>query len=103
MEQGFSEIVDEVIQEQSQKGIVISVEKIEVLNLAGKLQGSINLNCESMDYEIEEGIIDSIAKKLFSEYPDEFADGSERDSWVNVNCYYDMGWRIYDGDYGMMV
>jgi len=104
LESGFTEIVDAVIQEQSSKGIMVSVEEIEVLNLVGRLQGFIKLNCnEDMNYEIEEEVIESIANKLFVKYPDEFAEGSERDSWVDVNCVYDLGWRISDGYYDILI
>jgi len=117
MEQRFSEIVNEVIQEQSQKGITISVEEIEVLNLAGRLQGHITLNCEKIDYETDREIIGSIAEKLIAEYPNEFAENSERDSWVDINGCSEMGtspdgintyyhtttWRISEGYYDALI
>lgn len=84
MEEGLREIIDEVIKEQSQKGITITAENIEVLNLVGRLQGNIDLVCETLNHETDEEIIKSIADKLFLKYPNEFAEGSERDSWVNV-------------------
>ncbi len=113
MEQKFTEIVNKVIQEQSQNGITISVKEIEVLNLAGEVQGSITLNCEKMDYETDRAIIESIANKLFVEYPDDFAEGSQRDSWVDINgCsetgsspdgintyYHTTTWEISDGHF----
>lgn len=102
MEKKFTEIINQVIQEQSQKGITISVKEIQVLNLVGKVQGFINLNCENIDNESERAIIGSIANKLFEEYPNDFIEGSERDSWVDVYCAYKMGWRISDGDFGIM-
>ncbi len=117
MEQRFTEIMDEVIQEQSQKGISISVEEIEVLNLAGRLQGHIVLSCEKMNYEADREIIGTIADKLIAEYPNEFSEGSERDSWVDiqgcsesgsspdgVNTYYHTTtWRISDGYYDSLI
>ena len=106
-----------IIQEQSQKGISISVEEIEVLNLAGRLQGHITLNCEKIDYETDREIIGSIAEKLIAEYPNEFAENSERDSWVDINGCSEMGtspdgintyyhtttWRISEGYYDALI
>lgn len=100
MEQEFTEIVNKVIQEQSQKGTVISVKEIEVLNLAGKVQGFIDLECSDIKSEKESEIIGSIANRLFVKYPNDFAEGSERDSWVDVRCAYRLGWGISDGYYG---
>jgi len=103
MEQELASIMNEVIQEQSQKGVTISVKKIRIINLAGRLQGSIGLNCEDMNYETEEAMIGNIASKLFTEYPNEFAKGSERDSWIDVTCNHDNGWSISQGHYGMRI
>ncbi len=117
MEQKFKEIVNQVIQEQSQKGVTISVEKIEVLNLAGKVQGFITLDCEKMTYESDRMIIESIANKLFVEFPNDFAEGSERDSWVDINGCSEMGtspdgintyyhtttWRISEGYFDALI
>jgi prophage tail gpP-like protein len=103
MEEGFTEILNEVVQEQSREGITISVKEIKVLNLAGRSQAAIILDCGDISYEEEDKIIESIANKLFGEYPTEYAENSERDSWVDVECDYDMGWRISDGIYDMLI
>jgi len=109
MEQGISQVMDELILEQ--KG-TISVSEIEVLNLAGRLQASMELDCEEeISFEAEEKIIESLANKLFKKYPNEFAEGSEKDSRVEVrgcsktgsspdgiNTYYSQtDWGIFDG------
>ncbi|MBI2632474.1 hypothetical protein HYW75_05710 [Candidatus Pacearchaeota archaeon] len=102
MEQKFTEIMNQIVQEQSQEGEVISIKKIEVLNLAGKVQGFINLDCKDIDLETEKVIVGNIAMKLFTDYSDDFNEGGKRNSWVDIYCNYNMGWRISDGDYGMM-
>jgi hypothetical protein len=117
MEEEFNEIMREVINEQFQKGVIFSVENIEVINLAGRLQGSIDISCDKLGFETDESIVQSIAKKLFLRYPDEFGEGSERDSWVNVescsetggspegvNTYYRPTlWKIRNGYYDFAV
>lgn len=117
MEEEFNEIMNEVINEQSQKGVTFSVENIEVINLAGRLQGSIDLSCEKFEFETDESIIQSIANKLFLKYPNEFANGSERDSLVDVRGCSETGgspdgintysrtteWRISDGYYNFAI
>jgi len=102
MTKKFTEIVNQVIQEQSQKGVIISVKEVQVINLVGKVQGSIDLNCQDIDAENENIIIGSIADKLFEEYPDDFFKENERRSWVDVSCSYNAGWRISGGNFGMM-
>lgn len=44
-----------------------------------------------------------MADKLFIEYPNKFAEGSKRDSWVDVQCKYELGWRISDGFFDMLI
>ena len=104
MEKVFANIVNKVIQEQSKNEVSISVEKIQVLNLVAKVQGSIKLKCDkNVDFATEDLIIKSISDNLFVEYPNDFAEESERKSWVDVSCAYEMGWRIENGHYNMKV
>jgi hypothetical protein len=117
MEQKFAEIVNQVIQEQAQKGVTISASDIMVLNLAGKVQGFITLNCTAGSYELDNNITESIADKLFLAYPNDFTEGSKRDSWVDVagcsqmgsspdgvNTYYHTTTlRISDGNFGPLI
>lgn len=95
------EIIDEVIQEQSQKGIIFSVGNVRIINLTGRVEGLVDLECsgESINYEIEKEIISNIADKLFAEYPDDFAEDSIRDSFVNIDISCGNDWRISDGYY----
>jgi hypothetical protein len=99
MEDGILKIVNKVAEEQSKEGINISVKKIEVFNLAGKVQAIIDLNCDNINHEQENLIIGNIAQKLFDNYPNDFAKGSKRDSWADVNCKYNLGWGIMGGIY----
>lgn len=86
MEQNLTEIVTNVIQEQSKKGVVISIQNISVINLYGKVQGDVRLTCnKELNFTDDESIVESIAQKLFVRYPDDFAKGSKRDSWVDVH------------------
>ena len=103
MEQGVTEIVNDVIEVQEQKGVSISLEELQVLNLAGRTQGWINLQCGNISYEEEAEIIQEIANGLFEKYPEEYGEETERYSWVDVDCRYQMGWRISAGNVGMMV
>ena len=117
MELGFTEILNEVIQEQSQKGVTISIREIKVLNLVRRVQGFVKLNCEEMNYEADRAIIESVANKFFEAYPNEFAEGSERDSWIDISGCSEMGtspdginwyshtttWRISYGSYGELI
>ena len=116
-EQKFSEILNQVIQEQSQRGVTISVKEIQVLNLAGKMQGLITLSCEKISYEKDKNIAENIANKLFLEYPNDFSEESERDSWVDlrgcsesggssdgINSYsHTTAWRISDGNFDALI
>ncbi len=100
MEEGLSEIVDAEIENQKQKGISISLMELQVLNLAGKTQAFIALDCEEdMSFETESEIIGNIANELFEKYPEEYIEG---DSWADVYCSYQMGWRIVNGTFGPM-
>jgi hypothetical protein len=105
MEQGFTEIVNNVIQEQAQKVVVVSIDRISVGGVANGVIGSISLNCKKRSYEDEEEIIGSIANKLFDKYPNDFGEERERSSFAHVCCYYRAFWRaecwrIEDGSYG---
>lgn len=84
MEEEFAELMAEVVQEQAEQGVVFSVKEIRVLDYTTRVQGRIVLECEELDYETDELIIESIANKLFTEYPNEFAEGSGGDSRVDV-------------------
>jgi hypothetical protein len=115
MKEELNEIMKEVIQEQSVKNIIISVESIEVVG-AGS-QGFIVLGCEKLDLETDRSIIKSIADRLFSKYPDKLAEGSGRKSSIDVvGCsesgsipdgvnifYHPTQWVISDGNYDYRV
>jgi len=113
----FREIVNQAIQEHSMEE-KISIEKIEVSNLAGRLQGFVSITCvDKLSFDPDREIAQSIADKLILEYPDEFAKGSERDFWVDLKgCsesgsssdgvrtyYHTTTWRISDGSFGALV
>ena len=84
MESRLREIVEEAINEQGKESI-FSVGEIEVINLKGRVDGSVHLNCEeTIKGDVEDKLIEIIANRLFLEYPDDFAEGSEKNSEVIV-------------------
>lgn len=113
MKQGITEIINQVIQEQTQKGIDISIENLEVRKYGERRDGTIRLNCEEIDYESDEAMIGSIADKLFEKYPNYFAEGNSKDYSVSIVSCSKMEsssdgvsvyssktvWRIQDGFY----
>ena len=104
IEKGIIEIVNLEIKNQKEKNNIISIKEIIVFNQGEKSQGMIFLNCDDdLDYEIEEEIIKNIAEQLFEKYLEEYSENAIRHSSVSVNCVYDLGWGISEGDYGMAV
>jgi hypothetical protein len=117
IEQEFTEIMDNVVQEQAQKGVTISYENIEVNTIAETLQGSIDLLCDDLDFETDEAIIKSIAEELFTKYPEHFSENSVKQSEVmisscsqtgsspdGINTYYSQTrWSIFQGHYDFAI
>jgi hypothetical protein len=104
MEEGIREVINIEIENQKQKGIIISIEELHVYNLGRRSQAGVKLNCEEdIDSQIEEEIIGNIANALFEKYPNDYAEDSERNSWVDINCIYNMGWRLGYGSYGRKI
>jgi len=87
MEAAFRKIVESEMLRQKEKGIIISIKKIEVLNLKrGATKGSIILNCgEEISSEAEMDIFESIAGKIMEKYPNKFKEGKGT-STVDVDC-----------------
>tara|TARA_Y100000034_G_scaffold97185_1_gene118642 strand:- start:335 stop:1057 length:723 start_codon:yes stop_codon:yes gene_type:complete len=92
MEEAISEIVNIEIEKQEK---IISIKELYVYNLGGRSQAGVKLECEELTYEIEKEMIENIAEVLFQKYPNDYAEDSEGDSWVDIDCNYD--WRISDG------
>ena len=97
-ENEFKGIVEEAIKEFN-----ITIKQTEFANLGKRSQGFIALNCDKeMKDADEQKIIKSISDKLIENYPDDFGEDSVRDSWVDIHCAYEQGWRISDGRFGPM-
>lgn len=103
MEQAFRNIINAEIQSQKAKGVIFSIKELHVLNLAGKTQGFIFLNCSSVNPAKEQEIIGNLARALIAQYPQEYGANNSRHSWVDFHCIYTAGWRMGDGIFSMMM
>lgn len=104
LEQEFKSIINTEIENQKQRGINISIEDLQVINLVGRIEGIIQLNCpEDLNSSLEDSIISNIANALFKKYPQEFSENSSKDSWVDVHCTYQMGYRIGHGIFDIKI
>ena len=67
----------------------ISIQRLNVTNLAGKFKVDIYINCTNMSYKNDELIIKGMYEVLSYNYPLEFSRGSVRDSYVDIKgCSY---------------
>ena len=83
----LTEIINEVVEEQAQEGITISVEGITITEREGEKEGYIELNIVG-DIGNQE-IIEKIQDKLIKKYPNCFADDSGCERHVEVKLSYD--------------
>lgn len=95
IEQEITEIVNQVIRDKIEWRDTIYIKKVVVFNDADKIEGFIDLDCSEgteESYEMDEEITKEIANKLFIKYPEDFTEGSKRDSWVSVGgCFKTYG------------
>ena len=110
MESEMRLAVTEVIDEQKQKGIEISLESIDTYS---EHQGYVKLGCESkIDFEIDWDIAEKIINKLVEKYPEKY--GEDGKYWFDiegcsvsgtspngVNTYYHPTvWQVSNGQVG---
>ncbi len=102
LEDKLTEIVLVAISDFEGSGFEISLEELMVLNLTGRSQASIKLNCEdNLDFDSEWEFVQNIATKIYETLPNEY--GPDKESWVDVDCNYRMGFRISSGSSGPMI
>ncbi|MBT4376839.1 hypothetical protein HOD29_05695 [archaeon] len=112
MEREIRGIIEEVIDEQRQEGIEITIDRLETYN---ERQGFVKLGCENLDYDVEEKIMGDISAKLLEKYSEDY--GENGDLWFDIqtcsqsgsspdgiNTYYSpTEWMFSNGEYGMRI
>jgi len=92
IEEKLKEILIEVIEEQKQKGIEISIEYIETYT---PYAGNVKLTCKGLeDFDKEREIIETINNKLVERYPKIY------DSFYFDVSFCSTKWRLERGEYG---
>jgi hypothetical protein len=111
LEQSFTEILNQVKQEEIKKGIYFSVENVTVFDLYNNtgIDGSIKISCENkLDYNADYGLIQKISNKIITTYPDELGNSSSYKSSVIIgdSCFSEYGsvifWGIRQGRFGQL-
>jgi len=112
MEGEIRGVIEEVIEEQKQQGIDISINKIETYSA---YQGFVKLDCENLDFDTEEKIIGSIVSKLVERYPEDY--GENGNLWFDIETcsqtgsspdgietyYHPTQWMVSNGEYGQRI
>lgn len=80
-----------------QRDINFTIESVEVFNLADKVQGVFTLGCAGLTQTSEQEVVLKLTSKLSTQFPEDFSENAERDSWATVHCGSGLGWSISDG------
>ena len=111
MENELRGVLNEVILEQRQKGIELSIESI---NTYGDHQGYVKMGCEEPNFVAEEKFVGDFVERLVKKYPEKYGENGRL--WLDVEtCSEVRGsdgrttfvnpsvWQVGSGGYGLRI